>query len=385
MKIIIIGGGNAGVWTALHYGYHTRNHKDIEVELIYNSEIDPVPVGQGTFPDAAHLLWFACGADWYHNEIRATPKLGILYENFSKKNPNIYHPFTLLSVSMQADPKYLQKYILNSGWFDVKEGNVTDLDTVDADVIFDCRGNNYKEHIEYETLYSPVNSVLLAISEVNDNSQNWTRSVATPDGWTFVIPNTTSTTSYGYLYNSDITPMETAKTNFRELFPEITGEIVNLPFESYLAKTPVRIDSNGRKIILNGNRLAFLEPMEATAVAYYLQTARKTFDGIIEKTIETDHTNFEIRGKMHEVHTFISWHYVNGSIYDTPFWNEAQAKTNIMFEKIEGSDYILDKNFKYMVNTVKSLSWVESRDDKGEYGIWPTYSIKNWYEGYINS
>ena len=56
-----------------------------------------------------------------------------------------------------------------------------------------------------------------------------------------------------------------------------------------------------------------------------------------------------------------------------------------MFEKIEGSDYILDKNFKYMVNTVKSLSWVESRDDKGEYGIWPTYSIKNWYEGYINS
>ena len=66
---------------------------------------------------------------------------------------------------------------------------------------------------------------------------------------------------------------------------------------------------------------------------------------------------------MHELHTFISWHYVNGSIYDTPFWNEAQAKTNIMFEKIEGSDYILDKNFKYMVNTVKSLSWVESRDD----------------------
>ena len=378
MKIIIIGGGNAGVWTALHYGYHTRNHKDIEVELIYNSEIDPVPVGQGTLTDAPALLWFACGTDWYHNEIRATPKLGILYENFSKKNPNIYHPFTLLSVSMQADPKYLQKYILNSGWFDVKEGNVTDLDTADADVIFDCRGNNEKEHIEYETLYSPVNSVLLAISEVNDNSQNWTRSVATPDGWTFVIPNTTSTTSYGYLYNLDITPMETAKTNFRELFPEITGEMVNLPFESYLAKTPVRIDSNGRKIILNGNRLAFLEPMEATAVAYYLQTARKTFDGIIEKTIETDHTNFEIKEKMHEVHTFISWHYVNGSIYDTPFWNEAQTKTNIMFENI-------DKNFKDFVNTVKSLNYVECRDDTSGYGIWPTYSIKNWYEGYINS
>ena len=378
MKIVIIGGGNAGVWTALHYGFYTRNHKDIEIELIYNPEIDPVPVGQGTLTDAPALLWFACGTDWYHNEIRATPKLGILYENFSKKNPNIYHPFTLLSVSMQADPKYLQKYILNSGWFDVKEGNVTDLDTADADVIFDCRGNNEKEHIEYETLYCPVNSVLLAISEVNDNSQNWTRSVATPDGWTFVIPNTTNTTSYGYLYNLDITPMETAKTNFRELFPEITGEMVNLPFESYLAKTPVRIDSNGRKIILNGNRLAFLEPMEATAISFYLNIARITFDEIIEKTIETHNTNFQIKNKMHEIHTFISWHYVNGSIYDTPFWNEAQTKTNIMFENI-------DKNFKDVVNTVKSLNYVECRDDTSGYGIWPTYSIKNWYEGYINS
>ena len=36
---------------------------------------------------------------------------------------------------MHIDPKHLQKYILNSGWFGVKEGNVTDLDTVDADVI----------------------------------------------------------------------------------------------------------------------------------------------------------------------------------------------------------------------------------------------------------
>ena len=50
---------------------------------------------------------------------------------------------------MQMDPKYLQKYVLNSGLFAVKEGNVTDLDTVDADVIFDCRGNIGKDDIEY--------------------------------------------------------------------------------------------------------------------------------------------------------------------------------------------------------------------------------------------
>ena len=34
MKIAIIGGGNAGVWTALHYAYYA--HKNIEIELIHD-------------------------------------------------------------------------------------------------------------------------------------------------------------------------------------------------------------------------------------------------------------------------------------------------------------------------------------------------------------
>ncbi len=93
MKIAIIGGGSAGVWTALNYGYQTRKYSDVEVELIHDPEIDSFPVGQGTTLNVVDLLSLACGIDWYHNEIRATPKLGILYENFSKKNKNIYHPF----------------------------------------------------------------------------------------------------------------------------------------------------------------------------------------------------------------------------------------------------------------------------------------------------
>ena len=87
MKIVIIGAGNGGVWTALHYAYFTRNDKNIEVEVIYDPEIDSFPVGQGLFPGQSGLLYDACGINWYHNEVHATPKLGILYENWSKKNP----------------------------------------------------------------------------------------------------------------------------------------------------------------------------------------------------------------------------------------------------------------------------------------------------------
>ena len=389
MKIVIIGAGNGGVWTALHYAYHSRKAEEIEIELIHDPEIDSFPVGQALFPGQSALLYAACDISWYSNEVRATPKLGILYENRSKGTPNLYHEFPFDQIAMQADPKYLQRYILNSGLFVVKEGNVTDLDTVDADVIFDCRGNIGKDNIEYESLYSPVNSVLLAVGPPPEKPQLWSRHVATPNGWTFVIPNTTETLSYGYLYNSNITSIEEAKINFREVFPEAKGsysqhfehrdEIINLPFESYIAKNPIRIDSNGRKIILNGNRLAFLEPMESTAIGFYHAVAIFALDWIRGKdNVDAALVVANIKKMIHEIHTFTSWHYTKGSVYDTPFWRSAQVQTSAMFEQP-------DELFQNIVDLAKITDYVDvDITFKGRYGLWPAASIKRWYDGYIN-
>ena len=389
MKIVIIGAGNGGVWTALHYAYHSRKAEEIEIELIHDPEIDSFPVGQALFPGQSALLYAACDISWYSNEVRATPKLGILYENWSKGTPNLYHEFPFDQIAMQADPKYLQRYILNSGLFVVKEGNVTDLDTVDADVIFDCRGNIGKDNIEYESLYSPVNSVLLAVGPPPEKPQLWSRHVATPNGWTFVIPNTTETLSYGYLYNSNITSIEEAKINFREVFPEAKGsysqhfehrdEIINLPFESYIAKNPIRIDSNGRKIILNGNRLAFLEPMESTAIGFYHAVAIFALDWIRGKdNVDAALVVANIKKMIHEIHTFTSWHYTKGSVYDTPFWLSAQVQTSAMFEQP-------DELFQNIVDLAKITDYVDvDITFKGRYGLWPAASIKRWYDGYIN-
>ena len=389
MKIVIIGAGNGGVWTALHYAYHSRKAEEIEIELIHDPEIDSFPVGQALFPGQSALLYAACDISWYSNEVRATPKLGILYENWSKGTPNLYHEFPFDQIAMQADPKYLQRYILNSGLFVVKEGNITDLDTVDADVIFDCRGNIGKDNIEYESLYSPVNSVLLAVGPPPEKPQLWSRHVATPNGWTFVIPNTTETLSYGYLYNSNITSIEEAKINFREVFPEAKGsysqhfehrdEIINLPFESYIAKNPIRIDSNGRKIILNGNRLAFLEPMESTAIGFYHAVAIFALDWIRGKdNVDAALVVANIKKMIHEIHTFTSWHYTKGSVYDTPFWRSAQVQTSAMFEQP-------DELFQNIVDLAKITDYVDvDITFKGRYGLWPAASIKRWYDGYIN-
>ena len=163
-----------------------------------------------------------------------------------------------------------------------------------------------------------------------------------------------------------------------------------------MAKEPVRIDSNGRKIILNGNRLAFLEPMESTAIGFYLSVARGTFDWIIG----TDHSlsqkaklaknifhfgtsseiqNSIIRDHFNQIYTFILWHYIRGSIYDTPFWRTAQAETTVIFKQP-------NQPFQNIVNLAKSIDYMDCRNigGKQQYGQWPTYSIKLWYDKYIN-
>ena len=77
MKISIVGGGNAGCITALHYAFYTQDIDNLEIELIYNPDIPPEPVGQGTLLDVPKLLWLALRETWYHNSIHATFKSGI--------------------------------------------------------------------------------------------------------------------------------------------------------------------------------------------------------------------------------------------------------------------------------------------------------------------
>ena len=55
-KITIVGRGNAGCFTALHYGYYLRKNKDIEIELIYDPNIPTEFVGQGTQLEATDLM-----------------------------------------------------------------------------------------------------------------------------------------------------------------------------------------------------------------------------------------------------------------------------------------------------------------------------------------
>ena len=276
MKIVVIGAGNGGCFTALHLGWHTRNNPDVEVELIYNPESSPEIVGQATVVDAPSLLWAATDFNWYDNPIHATFKSGILYEGWGKVNDKVYHSFPANTMAMHYCPWEMQNLVLNSGHFKVIEDEVDPYE-IDADYIFDCRGKP-DDFSDYEDLKNPINACILAEPNWDTTKALWSRHVATPDGWTFVIPTHSSSPSHkycvGYCYNSNITSKESAENNFLNMFDVNVTKHVN--FRNYVAKNAVVDD----RIFKNGNRLFFLEPMESSSSQAYISWVRMIFDYI---------------------------------------------------------------------------------------------------------
>ena len=358
MKISVVGGGNAGVFTALYWSWYGKD-QNVEVELFHDPEIPPEEVGQASLLVPPQMLWESCGFNWYNNPIKATMKSGILYEGFGKVNDKVFHAFSPSTMAMHYCPSVIQSYILNSGNFKVTEGDVDPKD-IDADLVWDCRGKP-KDFSNYDELINPLNSVILSKKEGRDLDLTYTRSVATPHGWTFIIPNHDSV-SYGYLYNNEITSKEDAENNMREMFDVEVGK--HNHFKNYVVKDMV-IDG---RIALNGNRLFFLEPMEATALHSYIEVATALSNHGI------DRINYHFQKYIREIQNFILWHYSFGSKYDTPFWDYAKSLK------------FVDSLHDSIVRECKECSWHElhkfmTEHQKDTYGMWTPYAFKNWYEG----
>ena len=362
-KVSVVGGGNAGVFTALYFGWYGQH----EVDLIYNPEIPPERVGQATLLDPPRMLWNATGFDWYHNQINATFKSGILYEGWGQVNDKVFHAFPADGMAMHYCPWEMQKHVLDSGVFKVVEGDVDDINSIDSDLIFDCRGKP-DDYSEYEELINPVNACILGKPKWNVSEAFWSRHVATPDGWTFVIPTHSKSPSHdycvGYCYNSNITSRAVAQSNFLEMFDVQVKHHVN--FKNYVAKNPVIDD----RIVLNGNRLFFLEPLESSSTQTYIELARFVLQNGIK-----DASN-GVRRYIKQVQNFVLWHYNCGSKYDTPFWDYAKSLT---FNDPE-FDSMLDSSIKSSNYDIMDLV-NNSKPGSCQYGQWTPYAFKLWYDG----
>ena len=369
-KIAIIGAGNAGCITALHFYFWGRDK--YEIEIYHSPEKHPIErVGQGTTIPPAKLISSVFGFNWYDkNNIDATPKSGILYEGWGKSKSKIFHGFPMTNMAMHYVPQKLSDVILSSGLFKVKEQTIIDAEKeIDSDLIIDCRGRHNRDRDNYQLLVNPLNACLLYQKIGRDSDLIYTRTVATPNGWTFVVPNIDSV-SYGYLYNNNITSKEDATQDFLERFnlPEVDGD---LTFENYIAKE-VFI---GERTFLNGNKCGFLEPLEATSTSFY-QTVCKGIWDFMNGMMTKQSVNQYVRNEMLRLKTFIMWHYQFGSKYNSPFWDYAQTLP-----------FTTDAVFNQTLELSKSMTYLEmeeksQRNNPNElYGQWTYPSFRCWYDG----
>jgi hypothetical protein len=224
---------------------------------------------------------------------------------------------------------------------------------------------------EYYKLRNPINAAVLGKPNWDTSENPWSRHVATPDGWTFVIPTHSSSPSndycVGYCYNDNITSELHAELNFKRMFDVQIKK--NIHFENYVAKEPV---TDGR-IFKNGNRLFFLEPLESSSTQTYIEWVKIAYQYMTGKI---DNPSELIHEYIKQTQNFVLWHYQFGSKYETDFWNYAALP---MFD---------DPDFDQYLTFAKETSWHDIIPEQYGgitqstlYSQWPAYSFKNWYEG----
>ena len=387
IKIGVIGTGTVGILAISHLLGYLNN--DFKVVSIHDPNTKILGVGESSQP--AFLSSLYKGANFKitedAHELDATIKLGGKWIDWRE------NPFTMTflppSMGMHFNNFKLKEFCFKRfkalwcGKFEIIEGEVLELKNINDsavsvnvdqkihifDYIMDCRGFP-EDYSNYNILDSiPVNHALIYN---NSTPGNWNTTInqAVKHGWMFHIPLQSRNAS-GYLYNDSITSKKEVIEDMSKMF-EISEDNLNLnefTFKNYRAKTYF----DGR-IMLNGNRALFYEPIEALSNYMYDTINRNFFDYIT--IIENNKTPNKfmistINGKISNLATdteiFINFAYHGGSTHNTKFWNITKDKCSLF----------LNQSLKWK-NIKNEIS--KSSDNSGSVAHWHVGHWKEWDE-----
>ena len=377
MKIAIIGTGTAGILSiafVLAYAPET-----IEVYSIHNPKKPILGIGESTSTQIPGVLCDSIGFTLLEDsdQLDATFKLGVKFSDWRKKE--FYSHIMPVSYAMHFDNHSIKEYTFKKFKrfenFNEIHGNVDNLKneedkavaTIDGvshefDYVIDC-GGYPDDYSEYNiNKFISLNSCL--VHNTKPENYNFTHHKATPNGWMFGIP-LQSRQSWGYLYNDTITSKEDAIINFKTYCDDIiTEELKEFKFKSYSAKTYF----DGR-ILKNGNRALFYEPIEAFMGFFYERVIKSFFDFLyVHNNIPL--TNESIQQIADDIERAICFIYKGGSIYNSPFWKEQKklAKQNL-------KNNIKWKNQVEMIKQIKINNNSQTR--KEGVGAFP---VKSWLD-----
>lgn len=337
-RIAVIGTGTVGILSLAHMLTYLPDN--FTVYSVYDPKIPIFGIGESTAVRQIEAFWE--GADFnlleHADELDATVKLGTRFVNW--REHDIWAPVQPPSYGMHLNnlkikdvfyPRFQKKF---KERFVVQEAEVrsltnrdecveieTDNGTHSFDYVIDCRGwpDSYDDCTVLDTL--PLNHCLVQmIKEPGD--WNYTYHKATKNGWMFGIPLQTRQ-GWGYLYNDTITTKEEALEDMSEV---LNISLENLtPKEFTFKNFYVNKFLDGR-IMVNGNRAAFLEPLEGFSGGFYTQINRLMVDFIFANMTEKE-VNKYLVDSAQRIENVVCFFYHGGSIFDTKFWNTAKQKT----------------------------------------------------------
>jgi len=379
MKIAVIGVGTAGLLSLSHFCAWMDD--SVEVTSIYDPSINILGIGESTTPRIPLNLFHGCGFSFSQDahEIDATIKHCVKYVNW--REHDIHSLIDTSTYGIHFNNFKLKDFCfrrLKQKWedkFKIVEGSVSELKNVLGkakvvvddknyyyDYVIDCRGypEDYSDYTISDVL--PLNHCLVhAIDKPGD--WEYTYHYAHKNGWMFGIPLTTRQ-GWGYLYNDTITTKEEAVDDICDIFKEVPENLSlrEFTFKPYYANKIVE-----GKILKNGNRFLFFEPLEALS-SYYYDEANRSFYELIHGKITEDQMNQTFNQYCRVLENFICYIYHWGSIYDTPFWQKTKQKTT---EKLK-----TDSLFSFMVDYFNSI---KSNPNLGEtlkpFSPWSWFSF----------
>ena len=362
-KIAVVGRGTAGSLAAASV---SRLHPDPDHELhhIYDSRIPVIGVGEGSWPSLVQELHRLTNLphEIVQQRLKGTRKYGVAFEGWGRRHRDFTHYFTPQQVSyayhLSADMmEALLRESTRAHRIDAKVLKITRVEggaevAFEAqapqryDLVFDARGFPRDLHPDrhIDIAFIPTNTAVIrrcpAVVEAPTDGPvvqpTYTRAVARPHGWIFVIPLTVHT-SYGYIFNGDLSTLADVESDF-DAFLETDG------VSEFEQRAVIRFPNFVHRRMYDGavarigNAAAFIEPLEATAIVSAQLQVGMVLNIRLNRAIEhlerdAPVVNRFLINNMLCYSLFVGWHYSCGSMYDSEFWRRARDRIWPRFRK----------------------------------------------------
>ncbi|MDE2812050.1 MAG: tryptophan 7-halogenase [Gemmatimonadota bacterium] len=369
-KIAVVGRGTAGSLAAASV---TRLLADGDHELhhIYDSRIPVIGVGEGSWPSLVQELQQLTNLphETVQQRLKGTRKYGVAFEGWGRRNRDFTHYFTPQQVSyayhLSAD--LMGELLHESTRARHIDANVRKIARVEDgaqvefeglaperyDLVFDARGFPKELHPErhIDISFIPTNTAVIRrcppiVREEKNGpvlQHTYTRAVARPHGWIFVIP-LTAHTSYGYIFNRDVSGLADVEVDF-DAFLETDGvsefeQRAVISFPNFVHRR--MFDGAVARI---GNAAAFMEPLEATAIV----SAQLQIGMVLHIRLNRSAEHLErdapvvnrfLVNSILCYGLFVGWHYSCGSRYDSAFWRHARDRVWPRYRKAAGPEAV---------------------------------------------